>query len=93
MVLVDPIDGAGRRRVSAGNPNHVRPAGQLCGWTFESVAEADPGLRFGGARERLYVAPGGFLGMNGNDRAGVLEGRARHLRCTGDGLGGEPFDG
>lgn len=39
-------------------------------------------LRAGGDPERLYLARGGFLGMNGNYSAGVLEGLAHFLPET-----------
>jgi len=40
-----------------------------------AVAQAEAG----GHRDRLYLAKGGFLGMNGNYSAGVLEGLAHFL--------------
>jgi hypothetical protein len=39
-----------------------------------------------GNRERLYLSRGGFLGMNGNYAAGVLEGLAHFFPETGNWL-------
>ena len=58
------------------------------------VANAQPAVReaaVGGARahgweERLYLARGGWLGMNGNYAAGALEGMAHFLPETGEWL-------
>ena len=46
------------------------------------VAEARGSLAAQGLGERLYVAEGGFLGLNGNYSAGVLEGLAHFLPET-----------
>ena len=45
----------------------------------EVIAEAVKALREKGAEEKLYVAQGGFLDMNGNYSAGVLEGVAHFI--------------
>lgn len=48
------------------------------------VAEAEAALARRGCADRLYVARGGFRGMNGNYSAGVLEGVAHHYpQCLG----------
>lgn len=46
------------------------------------VAEARGSLAAQGLEARLYVAEGGFLGLNGNYSAGVLEGLAHFLPET-----------
>jgi len=48
--------------------------------------EAERRAAESGESERLYVARGGFLGMNGNYSAGVLEGLAHYLPHTRDWL-------
>ena len=46
------------------------------------VAEAKEELAKINAMDKLYVAQGGFLGMNGNYSAGVLEGLAHFIPFT-----------
>jgi len=41
-----------------------------------------------GTRDRLYLARGGFMGMNGNYSAGVIEGLAHFIPETGEWLEG-----
>lgn len=48
----------------------------------EIRAEAERRSRESGRSDRLYVARGGFMGMNGNYAAGVLEGLAHYLPET-----------
>jgi hydroxymethylpyrimidine pyrophosphatase-like HAD family hydrolase len=45
----------------------------------EVIATAKKALREKGAEDKLYIAKGGFLHMNGNYSAGVLEGVAHFL--------------
>jgi HAD superfamily hydrolase (TIGR01484 family) len=52
--------------------------------TEETRLEAQTILRDQGLSDRLYVADGGFLGMNGNYAAGVLEGIAHFFPETLD---------
>jgi HAD superfamily hydrolase (TIGR01484 family) len=46
------------------------------------IAEAQQALATLGLSNQLYVAQGGFLGMNGNYSAGVLEGLVHFLKDT-----------
>lgn len=50
--------------------------------------EAQRVARLSGCANRLYLARGGFLGMNGNYAAGVLEGAAHFLPAVASWLGG-----
>lgn len=50
----------------------------------EVIAEAEAALKQRGCPERLYVAQGHFLDLNGNYSAGVLEGVAHYLPHTID---------
>ena len=55
----------------------------LVGNASEEVrGEAVRDIEAKGLRDRLYLARGGFLGMNGNYAAGVLEGLAHFLPVT-----------
>ncbi|HHH36442.1 MAG TPA: HAD-IIB family hydrolase [Gammaproteobacteria bacterium] len=51
---------------------------------------AEAALRAQGLEDRLYVASGGFLGMNGNYSAGVLEGLAWFFPAVGRWLTEKP---
>lgn len=48
--------------------------------------------RRNGQSDRLYIASGGFLGMNGNYSAGMLEGIAHYFPTVGDWLTGQAMD-
>ena len=54
--------------------------------TDEVRYEAVQAVRTKGCEHRLYLANGGFLGMNGNYTAGMLEGAAHFLPQVGDWL-------
>jgi Sucrose-6F-phosphate phosphohydrolase len=56
--------------------------------TDEVRCEAVNAVRAKGCEHRLYLAHGGFLGMNGNYSAGVLEGAAHFLPQIRDWLSG-----
>ena len=45
-------------------------------------AEAIQSLKRKGLEDKLYLAHGGFLGMNGNYAAGVLEGLVHFVPAT-----------
>ncbi|WP_455207491.1 HAD-IIB family hydrolase [Kaarinaea lacus] len=51
------------------------------------VAEATAELAKKESKDKLYVAQGGFLGMNGNYSAGVLEGLAHFIPFTAGWMG------
>lgn len=84
--LMDALDVAAERTVFAGDSGNDLavltsglPAVLVANAHPEVVAEARRLLAARGLDRCLYVAQGGFLGMNGNYAAGVLEGAAHFL--------------